>query len=373
MPPVFALVITAHGYGHASREMEVIRTLLARTPGARAVVLSAAPEAVYRDYLGADPEAWARVTLVPFRADVGIVQRDGLTMDREGTLRALEDAFGPDGADADRAEATLASLLAAHRPSIVLGDIPPVAFAAAAQIGVPSVAVSNFDWAWIYGSYAERDPAFAPWQRLCARWQSQATVAVHLDPGPPLTAFSRVVEGGLLARELRVDTAGILAGLAVPAGHRAVLASFGGHGLHDAGRRIPVVPGVTWILAEPMEDLGRPDTRFARGVPYLALLAACDAVFTKPGYGIVSEAARHRTRLLYTDRGDFPEYPWLVRWMHEHIPAAYVPSAELGTARGGELVKAALEDLFAQPPRWPDGAEGATRVAEVVEGLLGDR
>ncbi len=128
---------------------------------------------------------------------------------------------------------------------------------------------------------------------------------------------------------------------------------------------------MTWILADPMPDLGRPDTRFARGVPYLALLAACDAVLTKPGYGIVAEAARQRTRLLYTDRGDFPEYPWLVRWMEEHVPAAYVASAELGSERGAEVVRAALDGLFAQEARWPEEAEGAARVAEVVEGLIG--
>jgi hypothetical protein len=193
---------------------------------------------------------------------------------------------------------------------------------------------------------------------------------VHVDPGPPLTGFSRIVEGGLLARRLFADPGGIRAALGIP-GDRAVLVSFGGSGLRDAGRRIPPIPGVTWVLAEPMEDLGRSDTRFVRDVPYVALLAACDAVFSKPGYGIVSEAAWQRTRLLYTDRGDFPEYPWLVRWMHEHMPSAYVPSAELGTERGAEALRGALEDLFAQPERWPESAAGATRIAEVVEELIG--
>jgi hypothetical protein len=356
-------VITAHGYGHASRQMEVIRTLLDRLPDARAVVLSAAPEAIFRDYLG----ALSRVTLVPLRVDVGIVQRDGLTMDHQATLRALAGAWS----DPDGAEAALAAALAPHRPAIVIGDVPPVAFGAAARLGVPSVAVGNFDWAWIYRFYAEHEPAFAPWERLCARWQAQATVAVHLDPGPPLTGFPHVVEGGLIARRSSADPRAIRGALGVPEGSRAVLVSFGGSGLRDAGRRIPAIPGVTWVLAEPMEDLGRPDTRFARAVPYVALLAACDAVFSKPGYGIVSEAAWQRTRLLYTDRGDFPEYPWLVRWMHEHMPAAYVPKAELGTERGAEALRGALEDLFAQPERWPESAEGAERVAEVVEGLIG--
>jgi hypothetical protein len=118
-----------------------------------------------------------------------------------------------------------------------------------------------------------------------------------------------------------------------------------------------------------MSDLGRPDTRFASGIPYVALLAACDAVFTKPGYGIVTEAIAQRTRVLYTDRGDFPEYPFLTQWLHAHAPAAYVPSAILGTDRGADAVREGLEALFAQPSLWPETGEGAARVAELVEGL----
>jgi hypothetical protein len=231
--------------------------------------------------------------------------------------------------------------------------------------------VGNFDWAGVYGFYAERDPAFAPWAGLATRWQARASVAVHLTPGPPLTGFGRVVEGGVIARATPVPAAGIRERLGVPPGHRAVLASFGGFGLSDAGRRIPVIPGVTWILADPMPDLGRPDTRFARGISYLALLAACDAVFTKPGYGIVTEATLHRTRVLYTDRGDFPEYPHLVRWLEAHAPSVHVPAAALGTAAGDALVREALELLFAAEDRWPGPPDGAEKVADVVEGLLG--
>ena len=41
----------------------------------------------------------------------------------------------------------------AARATVVVGDIPPLAFAAAARAGVPSVAVGNFTWDWIYSGY----------------------------------------------------------------------------------------------------------------------------------------------------------------------------------------------------------------------------
>ena len=359
-------VITAHGYGHGSRQMEVVRALLHRRPDLAAVLFTAVPEPVFRDYLGADPSVCARVTVVPFRADVGLVQRDGLTMDHEATRQALDAEWG----DPDGAEARLAAALAEHGPALVIGDIPPVAFGAAHRLGVPSVAVGNFDWAAIYAHYAATHPAFAPYERLCRRWQARATAAVHLAPGPPLTGFSRVIDAEPLSRELLVDPRAVRARLDVPPGDRAVLVSFGGFGLSDPHRRIPRIPGITWILAPPMEDLGRPDTRFVPHEPYLGLLAACDAVFTKPGYGIVCEAARSRTRLLYTDRGDFPEYPWLVRWIDENAPGVYVPSRVLGSDRGPEAVRDAIEALFALPGRFPDRWGGAAQVVDAIEPLL---
>lgn len=361
-------VITAHGYGHASRQMEVIRVLLGRRPALRVAVLAAAPEALFRDYLGADPTLSARVTVVPFRADVGLVQRDGLTVDHEATLHALAARWGDRGRHDSESE--LAAALAPLRPAIVVADVPPVAFGAARRLGVPSVGVGNFDWAWIYAHYAAQNPAFAPFERLCREWQSLATAAVHLAPGPPLTGFGDVVSAAPLARRLLVDPRAVRDRLGLPAGERAVLVSFGGFGLEDAGRRIPRVPGVTWILAPPMPDLGRADTRFVANEPYLALLAACDAVFTKPGYGIVCEATCHRTRLLYTDRLDFPEYPWLVDWLSANAPAVHVPASELGTDRGPALLRERLDALFALPDRWPDRWDGAEQVADVVERVM---
>jgi hypothetical protein len=150
--------------------------------------------------------------------------------------------------------------------------------------------------------------------------------------------------------------------------------SFGGFGLADAARRVPPVPGVTWILASPMRDLGRPDTRFVpgdAGISYVALLAACDAVFTKPGYGILAEASAQQTRILYTDRGDFPEYPYLVRWMHEHGPAAHVASAKLDGDTASAALRGALDELFAVPGRWTNDTNGGERVAALVTKVLG--
>ena len=58
--------------------------------------------------------------------------------------------------DLDRRAALEAAELQRVDARLVVGDIPPLAFAAAARARVPSVALGNFTWDWIYGDY----PAF---------------------------------------------------------------------------------------------------------------------------------------------------------------------------------------------------------------------
>ena len=49
------------------------------------------------------------------------------------------------------------------------------------------------------------------------------------------------------------------------------------------------------------------------GLEYPDLVGASDVVVSKPGDGIVSDCIGARTRLVDTDRGDFPEYGDVVR------------------------------------------------------------
>ncbi len=55
------------------------------------------------------------------------------------------------------------------------------------------------------------------------------------------------------------------------------------------------------------------------GVRYEDLVGASEAVVTKPGYGIISEAIANDAALLYTSRGHFPEYDVLVEEMPKYL------------------------------------------------------
>jgi hypothetical protein len=145
-------------------------------------------------------------------------------------------------------------------------------------------------------------------------------------------------------------------------GRPAVLVSFGGVGLPGLRRgALPDAPHLSFLLPEEV------DGRLAGlGLCYPDVVGAADVVVTKPGYGIVTDAIGAGTRLVYTDRGDFPEYPVMVAEMPRWLACAYVPSADL---RAGRFL-GAVERVLALPrPPAPDlggAARAAERILEVV-------
>ena len=62
---------------------------------------------------------------------------------------------------------------------------------------------------------------------------------------------------------------------------------------------------------------------------YEDLVRAVDVVVTKPGYGIVADVISHQVRILYTERGEFAEYPHLVQALDECATAEFIPQEQL--------------------------------------------
>lgn len=329
-PPEVAILCSAHGFGHTARQMAVVEAL--RRRGIDPVLHSAAPRAVVEDYLGP-------TRLRPARLDVGIVQADALSEDVAETARRAAALC------ADTVVDELAGTLRGVDLAVV--DMAPAALEACTRAGVAVVAVGNFDWAWIYGHYA-------PLRDLAARfgdWQA-AHPALFVEPGPGLHGFASVEPAGMIARARPAHR--------FPAdGQRRVLVSFGGFGLGGLDDRLPRVDGLRWVLAPPMAALGRPDVDFVPEVSYPALVGGVHAVFTKPGYGIHTEAARAGTPVLWVDRGAFPEAP--------HLEAAMAAAGGVKVAGPGpEALAFALEQLWSRPRPAPAAAPGAEAVAEWV-------
>lgn len=362
--PSVVFYISGHGFGHVSRELEVIHAVAARRPDWSIVVRTAASPSLLERSLRVP------YTLLPGPCDSGVVQRDSVTNDDEATTREAIAFYSTMDA---RVEAECA-VLAAHDVSVIVGDIPPLAFEVAARLGVPSVAIANFTWDWIYEWHDGIRNAPGVIERIRFGYR-QATIALRLPFSPELDVFPRVEALPLIARIPRASRASTREALGIDQSRKIALLSFGGYGLQRldvAG--LDCLDDWTVLLTDRMTGAAPPspsvvflaESLFASETfRYEDLVAASDVVVTKPGYGILSECATAGTALLYTSRGRFREYDVLVAEMPRVLRCRFLSQDALFAGHW----KSALESLLAQPaPAERMEPTGAARAAEVICG-----
>jgi len=342
---VIAFYISGHGFGHASRSIELIRALLGTQPDVRIIVRTAAPQWLF-DVAG------VRVEYRTVEPDVGMTQRDAVTMDVAETTRRARAFYGTFAQRADDEAAFLASA----RVDLVLSDIPPLAHAAAARAGVASIAIGNFTWDWIYDAYAtfERDAPGVT--RTIRDAYALADRALRLPLHGGFATFTTITDIPFIARRASrapEDTRRILG---IPGDRPFVLASFGGYGLD--------VPYDEIARRERLTVLA-PAAALAPPLAYPDVVAAADVVLTKPGYGIISECIASETPMLYTSRGQFAEYDVMVAEMPRMLRCRFIPPDDLRAGRWRAHVDAVLAQ--AQPPERA-GVDGAAVAADLILG-----
>jgi hypothetical protein len=338
--PVAVFYSSAHGLGHGTRDATVIEGLAAARGDLRFIVRTSAPDWIFSELTGVD------VAVQRLETDTGVTQIDSLRPDENDTARRAAAFYAQFDRRADEEAAVLRRLDAA----IVVGDIPPLAFEAAARADVRSVALGNFTWDWIYRAYPAFDLIAPGTIDVMSRAYAKATHALRLPLHGGFDSMRAVSEDiPFIARQSRIGRREARKRLGVRDDRLAVLPSFGGHGLDLPYAAIAASCGFTLLT---------PDTT-AAGVRYEDLVAAADVVVSKPGYGIVSECVANGTALLYTSRGRFPEYDVFVEQMPRILRCRYLSQEDLRAGRWAEAMTALVAQ--APPPEQPriDGAEVA--------------
>ena len=361
--PVVVFYISGHAFGHASRCIEVINALLAAGGHAQVVVRTSAARWLF-DVTVRGPIEWH-----PVVCDTGVEQRDSLNLDEPRTIEhAARFMAGLDDLAAAEAE-----FLRLRGATLVVGDIPPLAFRAAHLAGVPAVALGNFTWDWIYAGYPEALASAPDLVPAIRRAYGHASLALRLPMHGGFDAWcSPIVDLPFVARHSAREPGEVRARIGVPEGRRLALASFGGLGISG----LPLEPlgrldGWSVVTtAHALEAVGAPPPGvrvledaavYGSGLRYEDLVRAADVVVTKPGYGIIAECLANDTAILYTDRGRFAEYDVLVESMPGLVPCRYITRPDLLAGRWQDH----LDAVAAQP--WPaarprtDGASLAAR------------
>jgi len=366
--------ISGHGFGHAARDVEVLNVLGAQRPDIPITIRTSAPRWIF------DLTLTRAVDWQPLDADTGVVQIDSLRVDERETVRRAAAFYSAYGTLGGRE----AEWLRANDARLVVGDIPPLAFTAAAAAGVPSIAVGNFTWDWIYEGYDEWMPDGSRFLGEIRTAYSTADAALRLPMHGGFATCRRIVDLPFIARRTRRDPMAVRRALDLPVGRPLVLLSFGGYGLAsiDLGRvatlRDCLVVTTAEIGANRRADRPRASDAsslpanvkmvdeprlYEEGLRYEDVVAAVDIVITKPGYGIISECVANDTALLYTSRGHFVEYDVLVREMPRWLRCGFISNEDLFAGNW----QRSLDSLLTLPPP-PERArtDGASVAAEVI-------
>lgn len=297
--------------------------------------------------------------------DVGIVQKDSLEMNVGRTLEACRIFHQqiPKLIDDE------ISFIKRKKIHLILGDVPPLCFEIAWRASLPSVAIGNFTWDWIYRAYLSDFPAFLPLIDEMQSFYRKAALALSLPFSCDMGIFPNQQPIPLISRISSLDKIEARKRFSLPAAARVVLISFGGFGLE----RLP------WERLKRLDDLifvttgeGYKADRKLLFLPeaqahYEDLLRAADVVISKPGYGIMADVIAHRVPLLYTSRGNFPEYPFLVQALRQWATCEFIPQEELLAGEVGPYLARAME----KEPNWPAiPLNGAQIAAEKILDLL---
>jgi len=261
---------------------------------------------------------------LPSEGDIGMVMSSALDVQVEQS-RAAYRAFHADWETRVEREAALLRELGAD---MVLSNVGYLPLAGAQRAGIANAALCSLNWADIYRHYLGADDIAAQIRDCYAGADAflRATPGMAMDDLPNLVPIAPVADIGEnrrdeLNRHLRLSQE-----------EKLVLASLGGIASRLPIERWPRITGVRWLI-QASGQVQHPDAIVLESLPlnFSDLLASCDALLCKPGYGSFVEAACCGTPVLFASRADWPESSALVEWLQQH-----------GVCR--EVSRAALED-----------------------------
>jgi hypothetical protein len=342
-----AYYITAHGFGHAVRSLEVIKALRSIAPQVEITIVSAIPSSLVAQNLAESLPQRIQVL------DVGMVQHDNLRLDLDATFRALEDLHR-------RRQALIDEELAFYRReqiTAMVSDVAFLPFVAASRYGIANVGLGNFTWDWIYQHYATKDSRWqglVNWVRDCYR---HCGLFLQLPMHGDCSACPRIVPVPLVARHAGRRREEVRNILGIAPATKAYLVSFTVLQLSaEALQRVEQNRDAILLYRDPLVlSLANAHRVDNSDLTYADLVGAVDAVITKPGYGIVADCLAQGTPMIYSDRGDFPEYDILVSEMSQQLPVVYLPSTDLYAGRWEDALRNLPAKRRAAPTITTDG------------------
>ena len=346
------IAVTSHGFGHAVRAATVAEKLQQLRPDIALNLVTVAPEWLLKSYIKDDFVYRPRVF------DVGVIQSDSLTMDRQSTLNKMQDIIS-------RQESIIAEeaqYLKDHKIGLILADIPALAAPIARAAGIPCWMMSNFGWDLIYRDWGEDFAEIVTWTE---NYYGQSDRLFRLPLAEGMSAFSNITDVGLTGSkpkfapdELR-QKFNLVASL-----EKTILLTFGGLGLQKIpyenlqyfadwqfitfDRNAPDLPNLLKIADQTLRPLD--------------FMPICGRIFSKPGYSTFSEALCCNTPIVSLTREGFAEAQVLLEGIQDYSRHQIVSTEDFFTGDWSFLCQPMLSPRKAERL----AKDGATAIAQEI-------
>lgn len=367
MSSTILFYVSGHGYGHARRTAQIIKSLQSRQADVQVHVRTTAPARIFASL----PAEHVSSTQI----DAGMVEDDALTINPSATLAKLEELI----ARRDAVVADELSIVRSLRPGLIVADVPFMAGYVAEAAGVPCIAISNFTWDWICEPLFRDDPGFATrYAKLLPVIRggyARMSGALQLPFGGLSDVLKPVIRVPLVAARSSVDRATIFACAGLdPADPRPrVLIGMRG-GLPDATLTAAAADAGEFLFISPGPAVPADSPPNLRAVPtgpaldFTDLVSISDVVVSKLGYGTVAECIAGGTRMLWPRRMGFREDEVMIEQAPRFLPALEIPRDQFRA--GGWAPR--LRELMKLPPAADRlGMDGAEVCARFLDRELG--
>jgi len=309
--------ISGHGFGHIAQCAPVIDELIRHHLEIKISVRTEAPKFKLRERLGASVE------LQHARLDIGMVQKDALSIDTDKSYQAYCE-FHENWQDKVTLEA---ESLASQSIDLIVANIPYLSLAAAKQVNIPCVGFCSLNWAEIYSYYFKHIndkilndilQAYDAADFFICPEPSMAmpTIKNRMDVGPVAQLYQDCVP------KLPINLSGEI-----------VLISMGGMDLQFDVEKWQAMEGLHIILPDnqPFHDSEKFSTLKSLNLKYCEALQLCDFLVAKPGYGSFVEAAVHGKPIISLPRDNWPESRILVNWYKSLLDCTEISIEEFNT------------------------------------------
>ena len=347
--------ITGHGFGHSTRMIEVMNKLCALDPQVCIYIRTGTPRWLFKKNLS------LTFCYSYFVGDVGIVQKDSLTLNELGTLKKYADLI----AHKKELLSREIDFVKKNKISLIVGDIPPIAFDIADKAGVRGIAIGNFSWDWIYLPYVKKYPQYRYVIEEIKQSQAKADVLLRLPLHGDMPAFRVVEDIPLIARRSNVTRKEIFHKINIEEDKKRKVILLASGGVNPPkGLFAKIKPSGDYLFLSTIEKKKRPENMIIipeeSSPTYHDLVKVSDLVITKLGYGIVSECIANRTPIMYTSTPS-RENGILLAGVRKYAHSYFIPQQDLLIGSW----KVHLDKFFATKYHWPtvriNGAEVAAK------------